>query len=257
MNEISKEEKRRLKAIQKNKINDLTQEPITVLCVKFGIKYGRNYVERLRNMVARHLTVPYQFVCLTDSNLPIDGVKLIVQPNAEYAKPWWHKIHMFDPSLPIIGRILYLDLDVVIHNNLNKLVTDQTHSFFGIKDFNRKFHKDWNNLNSSVLCWDHGTQSHIWDQFLKNKEEALRLHGDQDWIWRTSKDRIKFWPTKWIQSYKWEIRDREELTLIQGKRKFKEIKDNVEPPSDCCIMVFHGDPKPQDVEDKIVVDNWR
>ena len=36
---------------------------VTVLCVKFGTKYGPNYVERLRNMVARHMTIPYEFAC--------------------------------------------------------------------------------------------------------------------------------------------------------------------------------------------------
>jgi hypothetical protein len=69
-----------------------------------------DYVERLRNMVSRHLTLPYKFVCLTDDSTPIEGVELLVQPNAGYARPWWHKVHMFDPNLGLEGKILYLDL---------------------------------------------------------------------------------------------------------------------------------------------------
>ena len=97
-------------------------EPISVLCVRFGPRYGREYVERLRNMVARHLTVPYEFFCLTDDQHPIDSVTSIVRPHAGYAKGWWHKVHMFDPGLNLRGRVLYFDLDIVIHNNIDKLV---------------------------------------------------------------------------------------------------------------------------------------
>ena len=81
-------------------------QPISVLCVRFGTRYGREYVERLRNMVARHLTVPYEFFCLTDDQHPIDGVHSIVRPNEGYAKGWWHKVHMFDPELGLRGRVL-------------------------------------------------------------------------------------------------------------------------------------------------------
>jgi hypothetical protein len=113
------------------------------------------------------------------------------------------------------------------------------------------------NLNSSVMAWTHGTQNRVWEQFAANPQAAQRLHGDQDWIWKTSKDRIKFWPKAWIQSYKWEVRKREELTVSQGKRQFKQVDHAVTVDPDCSVTVFHGDPKPQDVQDKFVVDNWR
>jgi hypothetical protein len=207
-------------------------------------------------MISRHLTVPYEFVCLTDDNHPIDGVRSIVQPNAGYTRGWWHKVHMFDPTLSLRGRILYFDLDVVIHNNIDKLATVYPTQFLGIHDFNRAFHANWINLNSSVMAWVHGSQNHIWNQFKDDPRAAQRLPGDQDWIWKTSKDRIKFWPKEWIQSYKWEVRKREELTVIHGKRQFKSIDHSVEVSPECCVTVFHGDPKPQDVQDKFVVDNW-
>jgi hypothetical protein len=107
------------------------------------------------------------------------------------------------------------------------------------------------------MCWTHGTQSHIWNKFKENPREAQILPGDQDWIWKTSRDRIKFWPEEWIQSYKWEIRSRDDLVMLNGKRQFKESNHSIEPSPECCVTVFHGDPKPQDVKDKFVVDNWK
>ena len=166
----AKAEKRAAKMAARGEYLDLMvpsdpSDPITVLCVRFGNKYGREYVERLRNMVARHLTVPYEFACLTDDQHDIPGVRKIYQPNANYAKGWWHKVHMFDSTLPLRGRILYLDLDVVIHANMDKLTGYHPSNFIGIHDFNRKFYPSWNYLNSSVLAWTHGTQSHIFEQF--------------------------------------------------------------------------------------------
>jgi hypothetical protein len=229
---------------------------ITVLCVRFGTKYGPEYVERLRNMVARHLTVPYEFVCLTDDQRPIEGVRSLIQPNAGYAKPWWHKVHMFDPHLGLQGKILYFDLDVVIHNSIDKLVAFQDIEFRGIRDFNRKFHDNWNMLNSSVMCWPAGLHSDIWTTFTQQPNRAQQLHGDQDWIWNLAKTRIKFFPDEWIMSYKWEIRDRSEVNFQDNRRVFKTIRTPVIPPQ-CSVLVFHGDPKPEDVQDPIILDNWK
>jgi len=264
----TKEQKRARKARERAATNPIVEVPVvsvpvndpnkvTVLCVRYGTKYGRDYVERLRNMVARHMTIPYEFVCLTDDTIPIEGVRSIVQPGAGYAKLWWQKVHMFDPALPIQGKIIFFDLDVVIHANIDKLLAFADRNFVGIHDFNRAFHSNWMNLNSSVMAWTHGTQSHVWEQFKANPRDAQRLHGDQDWIWKTSKHIIKFWPKEWVQSYKWEIRKREELTMSSGKRQFKQVDHTVEVNPACCVTVFHGDPKPQDVQDKFVVDNWR
>jgi hypothetical protein len=232
-------------------------DTVTVLCIRFGNKYGREYVERLRNMVSRHLTVPYEFVCLTDDQHPINGVRNIVMPDQGYAKKWWHKVHMFDPALPLKGRVLYLDLDVVISSNIDKLVSYEPTAFVGILDFNRKFYPAWQHLNSSTMAWNHGSQSGVFSKFIANTREAMRLHGDQDWIWKIAKDQIKWWPKNWIQSYKWEIRSRDELTMQYGKRQFKTVKNDVISPSGCCIAVFHGDPNPADVQDKFVIDNWQ
>ncbi|RZI92081.1 MAG: glycosyltransferase, partial [Rubrivivax sp.] len=37
-----------------------------VICMKWGTKYGPEYVNRLYAMVRRHLTGDFRFVCLTD-----------------------------------------------------------------------------------------------------------------------------------------------------------------------------------------------
>lgn len=229
---------------------------ISVLCVKFGNKYGDEYVEKLRNMVSRHLTVPYEFFCLTDSKHKIKGVTNIHLENQGYNRQWWHKVHMFDPSLGLNGRILYFDLDVIIHANIDKLTEANDVEFFGIRDFNRKFNPKWKYLNSSAMSWLAERNPDVFTTFKDNPKKAMTMHGDQDWIWRIAQSRITFWPDSWIQSYKWEIREKSELKYQGGRRFFTQTRNPI-IPTECSICVFHGDPNPHDIQDQYVIDNWR
>jgi hypothetical protein len=106
------------------------------------------------------------------------------------------------------------------------------------------------------MTWVHGTQNNIYISFKERPQEAQTLQGDQDWIWKICRANITFWPDEWIMSYKWEIRSRDELIFQNGKRQFKTLA-SPSIPSQCSILVFHGDPKPEDVKDQFIVDNWR
>jgi len=241
-----------------DKLRQNDNGPVTnILCVRFGNKYGHEYVIKLRNMIARHCHVPYTFNCLTDDPKPIEGVNNIVITNKGYPRGWWHKVHMFDPSLPLEGRILYMDLDVVVHKSIDKFCNVWLDDFIGIRDFNRKFHPGYKHLNSSVMAWNARTQQKIFQRFIENPAHAQKLHGDQDWIWQQCREELRFWPDEWIQSYKWEIRSRDELTMRDGQRNFRDIRNDIKPHSDCSIAVFHGDPNPAQVKDSFVVDNWQ
>lgn len=230
---------------------------ISVVCVRFGTAYNRVYVRKLRNMVQRHLSEPYEFVCLTDDPTPIRGVKSIVQQPRDYKKGWWYKMHMFDPALDLQKTVLYFDLDIIIHHDIDKLLNVNKHKITGIRDFNRKFNPRWNSLNSSVLCWQHGKHNELWEEFDKNPAQAQRFPGDQDWLWQKAKKKIDFYPDDWIQSYKWEVRKRSELVGRAEHREFNKIDNQAKANGNSCVTVFHGYPKPENTYDKFVLDNWR
>lgn len=71
-----------------------TQPHVTVVCVKWGTKYGADYVNKLFRAVRRHATVEMEFVCFTEDAAGIDGeVKTIPLPNSKPAyHGWWHKV---------------------------------------------------------------------------------------------------------------------------------------------------------------------
>ena len=39
-----------------------------VICIKWGTKFGADYVNRLYRMVEKNLSIPHRFVCFTDNS---------------------------------------------------------------------------------------------------------------------------------------------------------------------------------------------
>ena len=81
--------------------------PIDVWCVSWGDKYHTDYVHLLQSMVAKHLSVPHTFKCLTDKD--IKGV-VCVKPTKQW-HGWWQKLCLFGQAT---GPSLYFDVDVVM-----------------------------------------------------------------------------------------------------------------------------------------------
>ena len=209
-------------------------------------------------MVSRNLS-DFNFYCLTENQNGLDSnVKVIDLPPG--LDGWWYKPYMFSNDIPIEGTILYIDLDVVIANSLEKLFEYQKGHWCVIRDFTRSMRPDWPRYNSSVIRFEKGELDNYWLDFKTNNREYKRKHfGDQDWLYAvTHKDTpAQLWPDEWIQSWKWEVRKSKELTSGgRGQRRLTTIEDVV-PPQDCCITVFHGDPNPEHCLDPWVVDNWK
>ncbi len=228
-----------------------------VVCLKWGDKYSADYVNVLANMVARNTTVPYAFVCFTDNSNGIQaGIRVLPLPNLPITG-WWYKPYFFCPQLPIKGNLLYFDLDVIIFNNIDNLFTYNPDYFCIIRDFNRHLRPDWKKMNSSVFRLRSGTQEHVWTQFEKdNFVVTKRLHGDQDWIFNQVRDTFCFWPDEWIQSYKWEMRNKPPMSRINGVRNFNVPGEPIIKPQ-TSVAVFHGEPHPHNSVDQWCKDNWK
>mgnify|MGYP006132534673 FL=1 len=260
----SKEQRKRRKALQKMAKLDqptfTTEEKYYIVCLKHGTLYSADYVNRLYNMVKRNCTLDYEFVCLTDEPKGIDSnVKILPLPGG--IAGWWCKPYMFSKDLPLNGTVLYMDLDVVISSNIDKLITWQPNQWCTIRDFTRVMRPKWQKYNSSVVRFKTGDLDFVWTEYEKNKVEIQkRLHGDQDWLWEATRHKqAMLYPDSWIQSWKWEVRKDKAFKPggLRGRRTFNKIDNLAKPNIECSICVFHGDPNPEMVEDKWVVDNWK
>jgi hypothetical protein len=227
---------------------------INVICLKHGTKYGPSYVNNLYNMVQRHLTLPHRFVCFTEDPTDLHSkIEVLNLPTTNAYSGWWWKPYAFKKDhFPDNDINFFIDLDMVIINNIDKLMLHDPGSFLGLEDPGRVWNIR-NRLGSAVMRWPSGTYSDIWEDL--NPEIMKRFRGDQDWIFHLHKKSIKFYPEKWIMSYKWEIRKRQELTGSGQSSRFKDIK-NPEISNETSILAFHGFPQPHQVEDPIVVNNW-
>lgn len=211
---------------------------LTVACVWWGSLYGADYVAKLRSAVARHLTVPHDFVCITPHKKVPDGVHAIPPAMPVNAEGWWQKVGLFAPNLfSTSDRVLYLDLDVVIINSLDALVS-ATDPFCMIENYGPN--KGHAAHNSSVMLWTPSTDTWcIFDGY--SPDVSKKLHGDQCWIWRVMRHRIANFEKHEAVSYKYE--------KMQPQWRHKNEKTS--------IVVFHGNPKPHQVKDPEIVRNWK
>lgn len=158
-----------------------------------GRNYGPDWVVRLRNMVARNLTLPHRFVCL--SNVPVGDVETI--PLVNDWPGWWSKVELFAPHLAAsVGRALYLDLDVLITGNLDEIASHPApfaimppHQCF--VENAREYHK----YQSSCMVWSPPAGREIYERFTPDVMRKYR--GDQDWIEHIMPD-LPTMPVKWF-----------------------------------------------------------
>jgi hypothetical protein len=231
---------------------------VNVICLKHGTKYGPEYVNKLYNMVQRHLTVPHRFVCFTDnSDKLLDSIEIRLLPKDINLQGWWWKPYIFKKDHFSNGDTnLFFDLDMIIVKNIDHYLEYEPTSFVGLRDVGRVFNNNIRKLGSAVMKWPANHYTDIWDIMHADPTRVKRFHGDQDWIWSLYLNEIKFFPDDWIRSYKWEIRSRAELTSFGPRASFKEIK-NPEIPINTSVLAFHGFPQITSVNDPVILDNWK
>jgi|TARA_Y100000310_G_scaffold155220_1_gene154696 lipopolysaccharide biosynthesis glycosyltransferase len=198
---------------------------INVFCLWVGNKYSLEYVTKLHNMVKENLTLDHQFICLTDKPHlhKIEGIQFIQAPVAIIDS--WCKLSLFVPQLEdsFQGKALYLDLDVVITNKLDKIVKEADTKKFTIID-------DWwrPTYNSSIMIWEMGKWNKIYTKF--KPSDMVRLKGDQDLISEVlDESEVNTFGKIDVQSY-----------------KANKLAEKFNPQTK--IVVFHGKPKPHQVD---------
>lgn len=229
---------------------------INIVCLKHGTLYDASYVNKLRNMVSRNLSLPHKVVCFTDDPSGIDSsIECRTLPDDTRFTGWWWKPYVFARNHFSHSDVnLFIDLDMVIVNDMRPLF-EFPGDIVGMRDVIATFHPSIHKLGSAVMRWQ-GDYSCIWDELVKNPSIMRSMRGDQDWIWHRMKNEMKLYPLEWIPSYKWGIRNKTELVKRDGKFVFSHSK-NVNLPSDAIILAFHGTPNPEDVNDQVILDHWR
>ena len=219
-------------------------------CVCYGIKYKLEYVQKLYNMVQRHTTIPHKFYCFTDHvnpNQQLTGDIIIKQFPMFNLQGWWNKMQLFHPGI-LEGTTLYMDLDVVITDNIDCFFTHEPEAdFVGMNDFN----PDTKIFNSSVFRFEpEAMKDKLWQPFINDRERWLRYSGDQNVISEVimKHPETRSFPDSWTQSYKWY--DRSGTRYHKGKWTFEHNGESL-------VTVFHGEPNPHQSEQDWVKNAWK
>lgn len=220
-----------------------------IVLLKWGNRYGADYVNRLAAAVHRHTQCDLDVVCFTDKAEGIDA-SVKIYPIPEIKLPpiplvtGWRKLCLFRTDLPIEGNCLFLDLDIVVTGPLDDFFTYEPdwipiiHNWLAV-------HKTWFRKlpevgNSSVFRFTANKCGFVWDQFHGEKEWALaNFQPPQTYLTHCIRSRMRYWPNKWVRSFKRHCQPIFPLNLLVAPKL----------PPDAKIIVFHGKPDPEDVID--------
>ncbi|MDP2264654.1 MAG: glycosyltransferase [Hydrogenophaga sp.] len=245
-------------------------QAVNVLCIKWGRKYGPEYVNKLHSMVSRHLKRPFRFVCLTDDSegiapgIEVKPIPMVGFDEFDQRKPWsfghgWLKLTSFaDPLYDLQGRTLFLDLDIVIVDSLDPFF-DQEGEFIVIKEWDKKDDTG----NTSCYLYTIGAHADALAHLKNDYPESIaQVRNEQEFItqYLARQGKLRYWPAEWCRSFK-------RHCMRGGLMGW--FSPPVIPPG-ARIIVFHGKPNPPDVIAGVsgkwyrrvipaawVADNWR
>uniref|UniRef100_A0A6M3IYW2 Putative glycosyltransferase n=1 Tax=viral metagenome TaxID=1070528 RepID=A0A6M3IYW2_9ZZZZ len=207
---------------------------LNIVCVKQGEKYGPEYVSRLYFGVRRNLRRPFKFWCLTDSPAELWPGIFKWKINDARLTGWWAKMLLFRPLGNMLrGRVLFFDLDTVITGNLDPLA-DYSGEFCMLRDF---YHKT--RLGSGIMAFAAGYGREMWEAFSKDPLLFMReFGGDQDFIQAQVKA-ADCWQD-----------------VAPGTCASYKVHCKQGLPDGAVTVSFHGQPKPDEVNDAWVRHHW-
>lgn len=219
-------------------------ETVTVVCLKWGDVYSPEYVNNLYSMVNRNISLPFRFICFTENSQDIrEEVEIwplpeFEEPPWEYARycPAWRKLALFKKGLAgIQGKVLFLDLDVVVMNNID--------CFFSFSD-KLAIIENWYQPGrlvgqASAICFTAGQEEFLLQHYLDDPLQVLKSYRtEQAYITgHLGVERFDYFPEDWCISFKMHC-------MPSGLARFFSAK--VTEPKKAKVVVFHGRPNPPD-----------
>lgn len=162
---------------------------VSVYCVKWGSKYGPEYVNRLWSMLERNSSIPFEMYCYTDDDSGICPWINIIPITDDTKESWWYKLDLLKNT----GNCLLFDLDVLILKDPIRIFSYKTEKPTLIAS---RWKKPWSFYkgntkgqnstlyNSSVVKWSGDQGISIYNFFNTNDQEMmLKYSGIDRMIW--------------------------------------------------------------------------
>jgi hypothetical protein len=211
-------------------------------------------------MLNRHITPGIRLHVYTEADRPVPEpmIKHVLEPwaIASPKRTWWYKMQLFNPAYHA-GPLLYFDLDTVIVANIDWIWQLPITYFWAIRDFKYLWRPNHTGVNSSVMWWNTQHYQNIWDTFIQQDLPVTmqKYPGDQDYISAViPENQRRLFDTNRVQSWRWQCLDG---GYNFRKRRHHAPGTGTYVADSTSIMVFHGNPKPEQITDQTVVAHWQ
>ena len=245
---------------------------LKICTVYFKGFYTPDYVSKLYRSLKRNSTVPFEFICLSDTN-DIEADVILPYNHHSDIKKHWHKLKFFSPQFG--GQkpgddIIIMDIDQVIVGNVDELLG---HS---VKENELvSYGQWWDNklkLNGGFYKFKSGSIKSIWDDFSLNpnywqmhyyKKGVVhhKYYGEQNYVdWKVQEHNIKLTltPREWLGRHTDNTMDNVELNKIYSKKFNTDymILDDVNEKIK--VVHFTGVGKTiHDHKENFIKENWK
>lgn len=185
---------------------------VNFITLKWGKKYGPEYVNRLFKTLKSIYSGKFSFYCFTDDTRDIHSD--VIVKNIDILRPQKNncftveKIFLFDNKIK--GNNVLLDLDILIQKDL----------FPYLKEYNfsqgRFIKNGWidplyceisakygtNYINSSFVTWKDNQLQHILNFYIKHRKLIEYKYEDLDtFLFHTLREKLHYHPSNMIMSY--------------------------------------------------------
>jgi hypothetical protein len=138
-----------------------------IVCIKWGHLYSAEDVNMLEYMLKENVTYPFQLYCLTDDCFNINrSIEIISFPKDNDLEGHWNKMYLFNKDVVGLDNFTYIDLDVVIQNNIDEIL-------------------DYNKRLTLIKAWWKKSEvwKYIWERFVENTDYHMCKNiGDDDFL---------------------------------------------------------------------------
>lgn len=223
----------------------MTEKTVNVITIKWGTLYPADYVNKVKNMMARNSSYHITFHCFTDNPDGLDAEIIshpIPRPAVEPKGCFVRDTGFFTKNLGGLNgqRVFYFDLDIVVIDNVDDI-------FDYPKDDKFYIINDWNSKGDTVgqgscFSWVISDEwNFITTYYEEHKAEVDAKYGTASQEYLSDKiiekqGKLVFWPEEWFCSFRYHCMP---LGIL---RHF--IAPKIPNQNGLKIIVFHGDPNP-------------
>jgi len=204
---------------------------LKICTVYYNGIYSPDYVSKLYNGLKKHSTIPFELICLSDTDVEADLV--LPYNHLSDIKKHWHKLKFFSPDFAYQkpgDDIVVMDIDQTITNNIDELIGHKVNDNELIT-YDSWWDKDLK-INGGFYKFKSGSLKFVWDRFAQNPEYwqmyyynqgivHYKYYGEQNYVYQCMIDhnvKVTLTPGEWLYKETNNFREKLDLEKLYCKK---------------------------------------